>query len=364
MEEAREEQLDFTAFGEYLTGQYEIIRRVFSFLSIFELKACMEVCEDWKEAATATMKERRGIHCVMLTGKSTKPVILSDAALSLSFCSLSTANGYEESLNDMAEQTLHFVARYGIIAVFKDSKPSLRRHRAELPLTPRAYLNAAVRFPEWEGATVKTVTIGLNTLTESEMEEAIDLPQDAPLQGVILMTYDGEGEIDRNVNTLMVCLRRRRKEFPLGGCRLEIEEGIEEVCIKCLIFLGPKVEAASCVLDNNCRTPEDINAKVENLSKSVIQLKDSVVLAFRCCDRQKVRRRYNYLPRENVETWETNAIKKFFPLAPAIGCYGVGEYGTDCPALYTAKKPRLLGGSRMSIQYGYSTILVYIGFKK
>lgn len=350
--EAGEKQLNSLRFGEFLTAQYELLRRVFYSLSVSDLQTCMEVSLAWKQAALRTIKERRSIQCLFIEHPDAKPFIISDAALSITFAceyekysSIPSHIGTgsspdvpdlfkdDQDLNIMADETLQVLSRFGVVGGFRYS---------EAPLVEQLPRKALVRFPEWDGAHVKTFTITLTKLTEQEMEAVIDLPDDFQLQAVIIISSGSHWDTHENIYTLLDCLRRKRKEFPLGGCRLELDG---KAFIQCLLFFGPNVESASCIV-----TCDEIDGTIENLSKSVIHTKNSVLLAFR-----DFKRRLKPGPKESIETSEINAIKKFFPITPSIGCFAAMQYGSYCP--WTPRYHRC-------INYGLTTVLVYIGFKK
>lgn len=332
-------------FGDYLTAQYEIFRRVFDLLSAEDLESCMNASESWKKAAMATIIRRRRIQCIWLPDEYTKPFILSDAAVSISFGSKPTQEEIPgvprvdlQTLNVMSGEAFDFISDLGIIGTLKTPDTLFK----DCP-------KAIVRFPPWEGANIKMVTLGPGRVSEADMEAAIDLPEDAPLQAVLLITSGKyHGNIRINVITLMVSLTRRKKNFALGGCKLVVEPDVEDA-VQCLLFLGPNVEAASCVI--SCRTSEEVDSTVENFSKTVTQSKDGVVFVF-----QDFRWKSNLSNRElgeDSETWEIDAIKKFFPVTPAVGCFGVGQYGFDCPTRLYSHSHGLLW-----------TVLLYIAFKK
>jgi len=318
-----------SGFGEFLTSQYEILRRVFSFLSLTDLKCCMEMCKAWDTAALATIRARRGIQCLILNDEASQPFVLSDAALVLRFRTLPDLGDRPDATKVMANETVDCVTNFGVVAYMDGIRPIARRYRVELSVSV-PLVEAAVRFSPINGMCIKTAVFSLDRVLSVEEIEAklVNVPSNDVIKAVLFICYEESNEA-YEVNTVMGpkildCLIKRSGSFAFGGCRCPVYENMTE-CLKVVVFMGP-IQTGSCILDANCRSSTSIRKRLEKFRSNLVLNKDSVLLAFRCCDRSKVKKRYNYQPAQNVLTWESNALKEYFPQTPVIGCYGIGNY--------------------------------------
>lgn len=249
----------------------------------------------------------------------------------------------------MAREVLSNYVPYGIIANLTGKSPRLPRYRFKMPISPKNDVYCSVRFPPWDS--VITRTYSFKTQNEQEIDELIDLPADISIKAVVIIVY----EDTKQANRVLGCLRRRYRDFPLAGCYLS--KTFANHSVRCVVFAGDNVVAASCVLDHDLKTTESLQDKLTDFIETVTPTSNSVLLTFRCCDRQEIRG-YSLDKNVTIASIEAQAIAKIFPFCSSIGCYALRTYGnenfSDAPP--TKRKT-------VSFLYGRTTTLLYIGYK-
>lgn len=80
---------------------------------------------------------------------------------------------------------------------------------------------------------------------------------------------------------------------------------------------SPNLLSYSIVLEQPCRSANDMEKRLENFKQKVILKKHSLALMFACCER---------MLRKDLET---KVFKKIFPDMPLVGLHGDGEYGLN-----------------------------------
>ena len=105
-----------------------------------------------------------------------------------------------------------------------------------------------------------------------------------------------------------------------GDCRTrKIARSWREIPYCLVILITGKIQTWSTIVDKNCRTKEQIEAKLRSFKDRVKLMKHSVGFMFACSARGS-----HMHDEKNVES---NIFKTLFPKVPLVGCFGDGEFG-------------------------------------
>ncbi|XP_061734631.1 F-box only protein 22 [Nerophis ophidion] len=215
----------------------------------------------------------------------------------------------------------------------------------------------ALMFPSMEGVDIKPFHFCLNTFLPTDLKEAglVDNPE---LRVVLIFFY--ETYRSRGVQFLNQILVPLAKSTALitGGLVEKVFLPNRYCCSKggCgvmgLTLSGPKVQAASVLLDQDVVSPKTAEATIRRLKAAKIPEKNTLGFMFACVGRGQ-----NYYNQSNVEA---DAFRKVFPDVPLFGLFGNGEIGCD---RIVKNDYKLFETDTNSLQHEYTTVitLVHLG---
>ncbi|KAK6636723.1 hypothetical protein RUM43_010386 [Polyplax serrata] len=361
-------------FLNYLSSAYEVLRKIFSYLSMEDLENASKAFEGWVTVVETTKKERTQIESFVVYPKyPIQPFeVWSEASFCFTFC-LSPNKEIQQKLKrhltDDA-QLLVVESRAGVIGTYSDLSRLIQRTNSNSAGSPSSMDCPAVhmRIPTIPGAGIKMFTWRRNS-TFQQFRDSFSLPQNQIIKCLlILMTVqDGNTEsVDQKDDFILYLKSIQSEDFAVGGCLVDlfVDEGETDssnIITKYIVFYGDKVEAASTVLKGNTITKKGIDSAIEELKEMSLKSDKGLLFVFRCCSRNELSRHSK--GRKCISDWEGNSIVKHFCTTPVIGCFGYGEFGRKFPD-QSKSKPQSKRAKECNFwEYSYSTSIVYVGFK-
>lgn len=360
---------------EFLSSAYEVLRKVFSYLNLEDLGNAAKAYDSWKAAAEVTKRERSIIETFVLSDHKHKMTpIWSEAVFCISFCSAVNKELESEVTRFVRPdgEILSCLATSGVIGSLHDLSGIVQQKiRVGLPLAPKKFFLTSLRFPSLPNVGIKTF------VWEEEEDEDFEtfkknfcVPNNKVIKCLlILMVAEERGRsASSHKDDFVSFLRERQKEsFAVGGCIIDnfenhVRKNPNHSVVKYVVFYGDNVEAASTVLTADIKTPASIDNKVSELKRKCPETKKGALFIFRCTGRQKVLRRYKM--KNDIVKWEGEAILKYFPNTPMVGCFGYGEFGNEHPCDNNVISPNKRIKGSETLEFSFSTSLVYLGFKR
>lgn len=355
-------------FLNYLSSAYEVLKKIFSYLSIEDLETVSNVFEGWRTVVETTKKERTNIESFVLYPETEALDVWSVASFSIAFILL---NSEEEDIQAKLNkhlaknaQVLVVESRAGVIGTSSNFSSLIQQPNSNTskPLHSAGFPTVYLRIPVIPGVGIKTFTWKKN-ISFKEFRENFTLPENQIIKCLLILitVEDNYVESGNQKDDFILYLKKKQTEdFAVGGCLVDFflagpnNENTDDIT-KYIVFYGDKVEAASTVLKENVVTKKGIDLAVEELKEMSPKTNKGILFVFRCYDRNIVSRRTK--DRKCITEWEGNSLVKHFPTTPIIGCFGYGEIGKKFPDNGESLSKRNIW------EYSYSTSVVYVGFK-
>lgn len=401
--------------GEYLSAQYEVLLRVLSNLSAFDLRRAALVSKAWQSAARVVRDSRQQLHWLFWNAKPgmniDPPLVLqssiremySQPTLCVAFFTKNARKSFEcstpkiicpASKDQSCCGKLHPMESFmattlgpkcdilsltvsGTVGTSDDLKFT---HEVEFISKSKVQSMSAALFPNFPGVKIERFKLTKQELLkgvrehiscELDMASRLGLPGNMLIQAVVIFT--GSRIRGDEVSMLVACLQSRQDHrIPVAGGIDEKPDNVEG-----LVFLGDNVCAASLVIPETVTERDTAVQYISRLKSCNLPSERALCFMFTCLGRGTIW----YEGRENVES---EIINEVFPRSPVIGFFGQGEIGINvlpgfeagnastfwanfkalCNEGKTALQapPKVVKRGELSIDHSYSTCLLYLSF--
>ncbi|KAJ8029522.1 F-box only protein 22 [Holothuria leucospilota] len=141
----------------------------------------------------------------------------------------------------------------------------------------------------------------------------------------------------------------------IAGALVRTVEATESLLMGGLVFAGPKVKAASVLLDEYVNTRDEIKKELTHLKSLSLESGKSVAFMLAC-----IGRGFNHYEEQNLES---EVFHEFFPKTPLFGMFGNGEVGCHNLSQITKDEVPCKNSDLPNILHGYTTVFVLISFQ-
>ena len=356
--------IDTDNFINYLSSAYEVLRKIFSYLSLEDLETVSRAFDSWKSVAETIKKERTEVESFVVYSESEKFDIWTESSFSITFF-VRRNRSIEDMLRKYCKKNSQFLlveSRAGVIGTCHDLSKLVQHPKSNFLKSFYSSVHPYVhlRIPSIPNVGIKTFEWKPDTSFE-ELKNQVRVFENQIIKCLIILMISENvnyGNTISQKDDFVTHLRTiQSEEFAVGGCF--VDSLPDNIVTKYIIFYGDKVEAASTLLERKTNTKKKIEVAVEEFREMCPKTNKGLLFVFRCCSRSQLSAKAV----KNLIIWEGDSLSKFFPTTPVIGCCGYGEFGRKFPE---ESKPKLENKvARMSNiwEYTYSTSLVYLGFK-
>lgn len=412
-EEKNEEESEVCAvvsssIGEYITTAYGLLRLIFNYLPMKDLRTAAHVCQAWKEAAEHEKLKRENIDWSLWrkTSSSTLLSLVNVAFRRETFCasqvclSFMCGRGVEPhiqcgqgivncpySTKRAGCGNTHCVCQYVQEVVHPESCCILMEADGIVGTS-----NNMARTEEVEGlqGCVSTLLLPKMTdvnITTFHVDETVlqkfkqhefgnkDMcsllgvnPEVTPLRCVLLFCnsdYNGE------VSEFLECLLHVQPErFVIGGgffnrfhfVKKDVRKCSRKEAIVGITFSGDNVHCASTLLDTHIKGRAEVASLMDELHSCSLPGQNSVGFMFACCGRGK----FHY----RCKNMESSVFRSYFRKTPLIGAFVQGEIGRkfltgmkqDSGTKATKAPKRRRRSEVDGLLHSYTSVFVYLSF--
>lgn len=360
--------IDNNNFLDYLSSAYEVLRKIFSYLSVEDLETVSKAFERWKPVVETTKRERTDVETYLVLNNHQKFNPWNEALFCFTFC-LNKNKELSKNLKKCLVPNSDFLmieSRSGVIGTSNDLSSLYQQKKSGNGNSsgPAVHL----RIPNIPGVGIKIFTWNSN-ISFQEFKNNYNLPENQIVKCLLILisVQDANNESSEQKDDFVLFLKTSQsEEFAVGGCFIDSffgdSEENSEIVTTYVVFYGEKVEASSIILKETTITEEEIDLAVKELKLISPKTDKGVLFVFRCCSRNEVSRKSSV--RKFITKWEGDSIRKYFPKIPIIGCFGYGEFGRK----YPVKESQPFSSKRIKQcdiwEYSFSTSIVYVGFKQ
>lgn len=411
-------------FGEYITKEYGILKKILKYLNYRDLLTARKVCRDWcrvvnriflkefgkipevffSENNSSNKEEKefwsnmKSIPEVLIKYHDNRDHNISETSTSvvkdmkklwkpLFDCEIKdcvirerrerNSNEEEDPLSFNISPTIIYVRSYGMFSYSSKVRdgPKILLHSDFFDDGG----NSTVSLPRVPGVHYSVFTKSLKRYERMEFDiEELERNQDkGPVRCILLyIDYDEfnyESAFVRLMSYIVQTVEKQQKtQFAFGGGKVEAlsycKDNDLKIPVLCgIIIRGENIVAHSSILLEPCRGA-DINEFFESMAGDVGPLPDGasrLALMAQCVDRPKMLKRVNRFPEIDIECLEMLHFSNHFPNVPICGFLAGGEYGWEAASTTPnvnskGKKSKLRTAQAMHCQSTSIVVLTYL----
>ncbi|TNM90669.1 hypothetical protein fugu_002958 [Takifugu bimaculatus] len=366
-----------------LSNVAEVIERILTFVPTKALLRIARVCRLWRNCARRVLRSQQLLSYVSAIGPSTTEVhvlcnilaqdvekvfLLPKTVLAMVDCDTFHGRSYRFQQSEAKKSRHSLDTADELSRLFPKTCDVMGITTPGVVLTPcgpsslpqehqEGEAGFAIMFPSMDGAHVKPFHFCKKSISPTALKEA-GLLDNRDLRVVLLFVYDayqsGGGRFLKQILEPLA----KSKALIAGGMVEGVFSPPRHCCslgaygVVGLALSGPRVQAASVLLDQDISNPKEAEATIRRLKAAKIPERNTMGFMFACVGRGR-----NYY--NNQSNVESAAFHKVFPSIPLFGLFGNGEIGCD---RIVKDDYTLCNSDKNSLQHEYTTVMTLVHF--